>query len=106
MATPEKIVKFYHSKKWKDARALKVQLARGLCEECGRRGYEVHHKIPLSLSNIDNPSIALAMENLQLLCTSCHDAKRGAAEKELRNDLEFDSEGNLVLKTSPPGSKN
>jgi 5-methylcytosine-specific restriction endonuclease McrA len=66
----------------------------GICEECGDVGHEVHHKIPLSLNNIDDDSISVNESNLQLLCTSCHNAKRG--ENLIRSDVEFDSNGDLV----------
>ena len=97
MPTPDKILKFYHSAAWKRVRNLKKQLARGVCEHCGEAGYEVHHKIPLTLSNVDNPKISLSLDNLELLCTSCHDAVR-ANEKEVRNDVTFDENGNLIPK--------
>lgn len=98
MPTPEKIKKFYQSTKWKKARATKVALARGVCEECGNAGWEVHHITPLTLENIDNPEIAIGLDNLQLLCTACHNAKR-SDDKEIRDDVTFDEDGNLVEKT-------
>lgn len=99
MPTPIKIFKFYQSTKWKRVRKLKRQLAKGLCEACGNAGWEVHHKIPLTLSNIDNAIISTGLDNLELLCTSCHNAKR-STEKEIRNDISFDSSGNIVY--TPP----
>lgn len=95
METPDKIRKFYHTAEWKRVRRYKRNLARGICEECGKAGWEVHHKIPLTLKNFDDVQIRIGLENLQLLCTSCHNAKR-SEEKQIRNDVMFDSEGNLV----------
>lgn len=97
MATPEKILKFYQSMRWKKVRSYKRQLARGLCEKCGNAGWEVHHKIPLTLSNIDDPNISLGLDNLELLCTSCHDAMR-SEESEIRYDIAFDEYGNVYKK--------
>lgn len=95
MRTPEKILKFYHSSAWKRARSLKRQLSRGICEHCGNAGWEVHHKIPLTLANVDDPKISLDLNNLELLCTSCHDAVR-ANETEIRSDVAFDENGDLI----------
>lgn len=102
MRTPERILKFYKSKMWIRARDLKRRLAKGICEECGCTGQEVHHIIPLTLENIDNPLISIDQSNLQLLCKSCHDAKRSSAEKEVRSDISFDAEGNVI---HTPGQK-
>jgi 5-methylcytosine-specific restriction enzyme A len=98
MPTPDKILKFYQSKTWKRVRSYKRSLQRGVCEKCGKAGYEVHHKIPLTLENVDDPNISISLENLQLLCTSCHNSKR-AKEKELREDVKFDQFGDLVKKS-------
>ena len=68
---------FYASWVWiKCARAYKKDKA-GLCERCLRKGLlvpgdEVHHKIKLTPENINNPSIALNWDNLELLCKDCH----------------------------------
>lgn len=95
MPTPNRILKFYKSRAWINARNLKRTLAKGVCEQCGCRGQEVHHIVPLTLSNIDDPLISLGQQNLMLLCKSCHDAIR-STEKELRADVSFDAEGNLI----------
>jgi 5-methylcytosine-specific restriction enzyme A len=95
MPTPKRIVQFYQSKQWKRVRNYKRALERGICESCGKAGWEVHHVIPLTLENLDDPNISISLENLQLLCTSCHNAKR-AKEKELREDVEFNEIGDLV----------
>lgn len=96
-AKHSRIRQFYNSKEWKRVRQYKRSLARGICEECGKAGWEVHHKIPLTLKNFDDVNIRIGLENLQLLCTSCHNAKR-SEEKEIRSDVMFDDEGNLVKK--------
>lgn len=96
MATPLKIKNFYkNSKAWKLARQECIVRCKGLCQRCGRTGKEVHHKIPLALENIDNPEIALGQNNLELLCTSCHDAEREKT-KAIRDDVMFDEAGNLI----------
>jgi len=98
----EIIKAFYHSRAWRSVRALKVQLSKGTCEMCGKAGWEVHHKTPLTDANVGNPIISLNVENLQLLCTKCHNAQRD--KRWIRPDLKFDSEGNVLPRISPPRS--
>jgi 5-methylcytosine-specific restriction endonuclease McrA len=97
MKTPHKINMFYQSVRWHRVRALIIQQSRGRCSECGKAGNEVHHKIPLTLSNIDDPLIALDSSNLELLCHDCHLSKRGH-DTYIRDELKFDASGNVVLK--------
>ena len=68
---------FYSSQAWKDCRRSYRKSVGGLCERCLTRGIYtpgeiVHHKIHLTPANINNPDIALARENLELLCRDCH----------------------------------
>jgi 5-methylcytosine-specific restriction endonuclease McrA len=74
----------------------------GLCEECSAKGEEVHHIIPLTEKNMDDFDISLNEKNLQLLCKSCHNAKRNSGL--IREDLEFDEEGNIVQRKKTPPS--
>lgn len=90
----DKIKKFYNSKQWRRVGKYVIKLKKGICEECGRRGNEVHHIIPLTNQNVDNPKISLSVENLQLLCTSCHNAKR--SKSYLREDVVFSKDGELL----------
>lgn len=89
---------FYKSAAWQDCRAAYIQSVFGLCERCQRPGEEVHHKIYLSPSNINDPMITLSFENLELLCSSCHSIEHNRKHKEVvRNGLKFDNFGNLVV---------
>ena len=68
---------FYNSRAWRDCRAQYTKYRRGLCERCLakgllRSGDIVHHKEPLTPENINNPSIALCFDNLELLCRDHH----------------------------------
>lgn len=103
--TSKKRDRFYHSAAWARAKQAKKLQARGICERCGKAGYEVHHKIPLTDENVDDPSISLNLDNLELLCTACHNAARDeeARAKGRRSDYYFDENGNMVF--TPPGSK-
>lgn len=96
MSTPEKIKKFYQSAKWKKARAYIRAKNHGICEECGNVGHEVHHIISLNLNNIDDVNVTIDEKNLQLLCTSCHNAKR--SDSVIRKDVEFTPQGDLIKK--------
>lgn len=68
---------FYKSKTWQRCRAEYVKQAKGLCENCLKKGLYrsgeiVHHKTELTPENIGDPAITLNFDNLQLLCRDCH----------------------------------
>lgn len=89
---------FYNTRAWKKVRWIVLHKYRGICQTCGKRGFEVHHIIPLSPSNVHDASISLNPDNLMLLCTSCHNAMR-SPESEVRSDVEFNKYGDLTQKT-------
>ena len=69
--------KFYSSVQWKEARESYTKYRRGLCEICLSKGIIkageiVHHKRHLNATNVNDPSVALSFDNLQLLCRECH----------------------------------
>ncbi len=92
-STPKELIQFYQSKKWKQVRAYIKHRDNGICQKCGGIGQEVHHIIPLSLSNYQT-ELALDPDNLILLCRSCHMAERGAGM--VRDDVMFDEQGRLI----------
>ena len=87
---------FYTSRAWRTCRASFVKSKGGMCEECWKRGIietgskerplEVHHIIPLTDQNLNNPRIAFSWENLQLLCKDCHDNKKQKQAKRWKVD--------------------
>lgn len=99
---------FYHSKAWQDVRGFVMDRAHGLCEECAESGEirpadVVHHEIPLSPDNMNDPDIALNPKHLKALCHDCHTeahkklgigALNGAPEQKPR--VTFDADGNVV----------
>lgn len=99
--------KFYNSDEWKQCRASYIRKMpkekRGLCERCyangiHRLGEELHHKIFLTASNINDKEITLAHKNLILLCYDCHkEVHNMRSEKR----YEFDEYGNII----PPFKK-
>jgi len=69
--------KFYKSPQWKHTRELYANSVGNLCENCWAKGLVVpgeivHHKIPLTPFNINDPAISLSFSNLKLVCRACH----------------------------------
>lgn len=87
--------KFYLSAAWRETREYIYKRDMGLCVRCGRPGEIVHHIIHLTPRNIDNPSITLSEDNLELLCRDCH-AQEHEGQPATASGLMFDNEGNLV----------
>lgn len=100
--------KFYHSKAWQDIRAFVWDRANGLCERCMQNGEVkpadvVHHTIPLTAANMNDPDISLNADRLQALCHDCHTEIHkqlgvGALNGELveKPRVGFDKEGNVI----------
>ena len=88
------IESFYTSWIWRKCRKAFEESKGNLCERCLKRGIiepgskdrplEVHHRVPLTVDNIKDASIALGWENLELLCKSCHDEERERRQKRWR----------------------
>lgn len=87
------INRFYRCEKWKQARALKIALASGLCEKCGKVGEEVHHIKYLTEENVSDNSISISQDNLILLCKECHNKEH---KRFKRNRTNFDENGDLI----------
>lgn len=107
-----RLIDFYNSKQWRHLRAYYKRLRHGICERCGNATIqknpnlklEVHHKKPIDINLLHTEKhlqeVALNINNLELLCTSCHNSERSGLTRE---GLMFDGEGNLVeVKTAPP----
>ena len=88
---------FYSSKMWQDCRNAYAKSKKNLCELClaeGRLAYGeiVHHKKHLTPQNINDPSVTLSWDNLELVCRDCH-AKIHGKDKRYR----FDQNGRCVV---------
>ena len=88
---------FYHSKEWKRASEACIQRAGGLCEKCLSNGlvepgYIVHHKVKLTPANINNPEIALNVDNFEYLCLKCHNMVHAKVQRRYR----IDEDGNVL----------
>lgn len=86
---------FYESPAWRRTRAYILKRDMGLCTRCGGVGVIVHHKTELSPSNINDPSVTLAEDNLVTLCRKCHAIVHGRTPP-IAEGLAFDDEGNVV----------
>ena len=77
MNRDEKIENFYSSRKWRKCRKIFLEDKNNLCEICLEKGLivpaeHVHHKIPITSENVNDPTITLNHENLMALCENCH----------------------------------
>ena len=88
--------KFYNSKEWLRCRESYIANVFGLCEHCAGAGYIVDHVEEITPDNITDPNITLNHENLQYLCTPCHNRKTFGKYEPTRSDVTFDSEGDLI----------
>ena len=92
MKKPKVLHNFYKSPAWLAARELKIVSVNSLCERCGGVGQEVHHKERLTVDNVNDSSISLNQDNLELLCRDCHNKEHKRFSKIDR----FDKLGNMV----------
>ena len=71
------IERFYTTKAWRKCRAAFLAEKSGLCEACLKKGLivpaeHVHHRIPITPENMNDPRITLDSSNLMALCEECH----------------------------------
>lgn len=89
---------FYNSKAWKRTRKAYINSVHYQCERCGAPGDELHHKIRLTPTNINDPDFTLDWSNLEYLCFTCH--QRETWQRQLSGTIQpgysFDNEGNIV----------
>lgn len=68
---------FYTSDEWRDVREILLLDRHMTCEVCHKlihKKYKAigHHKIELNMSNLNDPTITLNLDNLMLVCNKCH----------------------------------
>ena len=97
MRKPKVLHNFYKSPAWLAARELKIVSVNSLCERCGHIGIEVHHKERLTVENVNDTSISLNQDNLELLCRECHNQEH----ERFGNKIRFDKDGNLINPEKP-----
>jgi len=76
---------FYKSAAWQSCRDTAIRRDRFLCVDCLKQGRhspaeEVHHIVPITPENINDPEITLNLSNLVSLCRECHKARHGNRE--------------------------
>ena len=76
----------YVSPEWRKTREAYAKSKGGLCERCLKNGIIkagaiVHHKIHLTKVNINDPSVSLDWNNLELLCRECHALEHGSGKR-------------------------
>lgn len=88
----------YKGKRWQKVRDYIWQRDNGLCQDCGELGEEVHHEIPLSPSNVDDPEIVYGDEHLVLLCRLCHKHRHKLLENKnvFEQRVIFDANGDPI----------
>lgn len=74
--------KFYQSTQWRKLRALKLS-QQPLCEECLTHGTHTPASVADHITPINRGGVALDIENLQSLCSTCHN-KKSAKERHLQ----------------------
>lgn len=99
---------FYNSVRWKRCREDYKAYRNYLCERClleGKLtpGEIVHHKIHLTPGNIDDDSIALNFENLELLCRDHHmkehnDEINSSRRRQVDRPYDIDADGKIIIK--------
>lgn len=87
--------KFYNSGVWKNTRNTYFDSKYGICEKCNGVGEEVHHIIPLTPQNINDPNITLNWNNLMLLCRSCHELIEEKAKATI-DGIIFTEDGRVI----------
>lgn len=63
-------------------------------------GEIVHHKVHLTPDSINDPTVALSWDNLELLCRTCHAKAHGAAKR-----YKVDKMGRVTIRYPPPIEK-
>lgn len=85
---------FYQSKVWEQTRNAYYKSKLGMCERCNSCNGKmiVHHKVYINDRNVNDYSITLDFNNLELLCIDCHN------KEHFKNKIpyEFDEQGNLI----------
>lgn len=87
---------FYKSSAWQKCRQSYIYSVHGLCEHCEGPGYIVDHIIEINIENVNDPDITLNHDNLQYLCTPCHNKKTFTKYSPIREGFGFDDQGNLI----------
>lgn len=78
MAHSAELQRFYASKRWRSLREMLVIERHGICDRCGKDFSDdtsnliAHHKKHLTDETLKDPSVAVNPDNIEILCTRCH----------------------------------
>ena len=86
---------FYKGKQWQTVRRAYLKSVHGICERCGMPATIVHHKDYITPDNINDISVILNFENLEALCTTCHNEEHH--KRQQRRRYTYDEHGNIIL---------
>ena len=93
-------VAFYHTAAWLKCRDAYAASVGNLCERCAARGIVkagdiVHHRTHLAPDNINDPSVLLSFDNLELLCLDCHNQEH--YKEKIKKRYTVDSSGKVQI---------
>lgn len=82
---------FYNQEAWKACRDAYAKSVGGLCERCLKKGRVVpgeivHHKVHLDSENVNDATVSLSFDNLELLCRECHGKEHAKNGKRYKVD--------------------
>ena len=88
--------KFYNSKPWIGVRDMVMMMYGYVCAHCGEAATIVDHITELNEDNINDPDIALNVDNCQPLCHECHNRKTFRKYQPTADGLTFNRHGELI----------
>jgi len=92
---------FYTSHRWRKCRSAFLSTKGRLCENCLSKGLivpatQVHHRKPITTSNLCDPAVTLSFDNLMALCDDCHN------EQHHTRRWRCDPGGHVTIRRQPP----
>lgn len=93
---------FYRSRAWRETREAYSAARFHVCERCGRPGEIVHHRRRLTPRTIDDPSVTVGWDNLELLCCPCHNREHTVKPAIRRPGFMFAADGTLCYEEPMP----
>jgi len=88
--------KFYNSPAWRRLSKAFLISKNYICERCGGPAEIAHHKIYLTVANVNDPDISLNPALLEALCAADHNAEHFGAGGTTAAGLAFDGNGELI----------
>lgn len=79
-----KYLRFYNSNDWRTLSLRYTQDKGYKCERCGKIATQVHHK--KAIQTPDGWELRLDYDNLELLCTDCHNIEHDRFKRKKRRN--------------------